>query len=220
MIGVIDVGNTRYHCGIGEGLSVIKRMDTEHVEEVASFFEGIGDIMVISVAGRRLEPLRKYLEGRMIRFPMDIIEMDYTGLVGEDRIASALYIRETGLYPCVLVDAGSAITIDIINEGGMFSGGAILPGIRSYLSVFRFQEHLKDIKIEQKPLNRQGKNTVECIRHGIYIYIKGIMDYVDTLNTKRVIVTGGDAHLFERKGWMYDRDVLLKGGLVATKFFT
>ena len=220
MIGVIDIGNTKYHCGIGKNLSIVKRLDTEEIDEVVKFFEGIDNIMVISVAEKRLMPLKRFLNIRIIRFPMDKIQRDYTGLVGEDRIAASLYVKEKGLYPCVVVDAGSAITIDIINGEGLFSGGAILPGIKHYLSLLREQENLKIIRAEPEPLENHGKNTEGCIRHGLYIYINGIMDYVDSLKIKRVIVTGGDAHLFMKRGWMHDRDIVLKGGLVAVNLFT
>jgi len=220
MIGVIDIGNTRYHCGLGENISVIERLDTEEIDEVVKFFEGVDNIMVISVAEKRLRVLKRFLNGRIIRFPMDKIQRDYSGLVGEDRIAASLYVKEEGLYPCVVIDAGSAITVDIINEVGLFSGGAILSGVKNYLSLFKAQENLKHIRVEPEPLENHGKNTEECIRHGLYIYINGIMDYVDSLKIKRVIVTGGDAHLFMKRGWMHDRDIVLKGGLVAVNLFT
>ncbi|RKZ21649.1 hypothetical protein DRQ23_06665, partial [bacterium] len=159
MIGVIDIGNTRYHCGLGENVSVIKRLDTEEIDEVVKFFEGVDNIMVISVAEKRLRVLKRFLNGRIIRFPMDKIQRDYSGLVGEDRIAASLYVKEKVLYPCVVIDAGSAITVDIVNEEGLFSGGAILSGVKNYLSLFQAQENLKHIRVEPEPLENHGKNT-------------------------------------------------------------
>ncbi len=223
MIGVIDIGNTLIHCCYTKGERIIQRKDFEETNEVEEFFLNIENIIVISNSEEKREKIKLVLKNKKVyNFPIEKIERDYSGRVGEDRIASAFYIKEKRLYPAIVLDAGTAITIDFINENGIFSGGSILPGINVYLKSYEKISSL-NLKIDEFKINRNpGKNTKDCIYSGLYIYIRGIKDYIkNEKKSKKVFLTGGDADLFKEKGWKIDKNLVLKGGIYAFhKFFT
>ncbi len=112
----------------------------------------------------------------------------------------------TGSISGVVVDAGTAITVDVCNDAGEFLGGAIAPGAGMQLDALH--EHtakLPRVTLEV-PVDPQGASTEEAIRHGVYHGVRGMVkELVENYATSLgywpdVIATGGDApKLFE--GW-------------------
>lgn len=222
MIGIIDIGNTFIHCCLAEGERIIKRKNFQDINDLKKFFFNINIILVISNSEEKREQIKEQLKGKKIYdFPVEKIKRNYEGRVGEDRIASAFYIKEKRLYPAIVLDAGTAITIDFINKNGVFSGGSILPGISIFLKSYDEINTLKFVEKSKKIKKIIGKNTKDCISSGLYIFIKGIKEYIKERNIQNVILTGGDALFFSEKGWEIDKDLVLKGGLCAFhKFFS
>lgn len=121
--------------------------------------------------------------------------------VGPDRIVNA--VGAYGEYggPLVIVDFGTAVTLDYVTEKGEYAGGAIAPGIgisKDALTSRAARLPRVDIK---RPERVVGKNTVECIRSGLYHGFGGLVDSIvgkikkETGASKaKVIATGGQAH--------------------------
>ncbi len=126
--------------------------------------------------------------------------------VGIDRLLGAFAIAgitrpaEPGL-PAVLVDAGSAITIDWIDAAGVFQGGAILPGLNLQASSLASgTDLLPQIEwIGAADLPSPGKDTVAAIRLGIMTAVIAAIEKLrdqyagDTSTEPTVWLTGGDA---------------------------
>jgi type III pantothenate kinase len=107
---------------------------------------------------------------------------------------------------CVVVDAGTAITVDCCNDQGDFLGGAIAPGAQLMLDALH-EKTAKlprvDLAVPNAPI---GQNTEQAILQGVYHGIRGtVKELVENYATHLgfwpdIIVTGGDAQkLFE--GW-------------------
>lgn len=222
MIGVIDVGNTFIHCCCAKNKKIISRKDFKDTDGLEEFYRDIREILIISNSEEKRGKIKYELKDKKIyNFPLERIKIDYNGRVGEDRISSAFYIMEEELYPAIIIDAGTAITLDYIDKYGIFSGGAILPGIKIFFESYGNVETLKFVEKELELRKYKGKNTKECISFGIYIYIKGIKDYIKETYKGNVIITGGDSNFFRERGWKIDKDLVLKGGIYAFyKFFT
>ena len=105
----------------------------------------------------------------------------------------------------IIIDIGTAVTIDSLNKSGDFLGGIIYPGINSLANcLYESTEKLPLIKIN-KPKNLIGTNTESAIQSGIYngiLYlIKGfvsdICDFYGVCGNKniRLIFTGGQSSL-------------------------
>uniref|UniRef100_A0A7C4YC91 Type III pantothenate kinase n=1 Tax=candidate division WOR-3 bacterium TaxID=2052148 RepID=A0A7C4YC91_UNCW3 len=219
MIGVIDIGNTFFHCCYGIKENIIKREDFKDIEQIKEFFKDIEEIIVISNSEEKREKIKDVIQKKkIIRFPAEKIERDYEGRVGEDRISSSFYLKVKGIYPAIIIDAGTAITIDFINDKGIFSGGGILPGIKLFFESYKMIETLKPSTLNLSVRENIGKRTDECIYYGINVYINGIKEIVKKYGIENVFLTGGDAEYFEEEGWKIDKEIVLKGGLFAYSY--
>lgn len=129
--------------------------------------------------------------------------------VGADRIANAVgawekYAKDKKAkerLPIVVVDFGTAITFDCINQKGEYVGGAIFPGIGLALeSLFKKTAKLPQVQLKE-PGEVIGKSTIHSIQSGIvYGYssmINGMLDKIsDEFGTEILpIATGGYAEI-------------------------
>jgi len=118
--------------------------------------------------------------------------------LGHDRIAAAV-----GAYtlfpnfPCLIIDAGTAITIDLLINN-TYQGGAISPGIKlRYEALHQFTGKLPYLE-KNNYFNYPGKTTEESIHNGvlngvIYEIEKHIENFLQQFNNGKIIITGGDS---------------------------
>jgi type III pantothenate kinase len=143
--------------------------------------------------------------GREIDLPIRVLT-DPPAETGVDRVVTIAAAYEQLGKACVVVDAGSAITVNCCNDQGDFLGGAIAPGVRMMLDAL----HEKTASLPKIDLTIPkavfGRSTVEAIRHGVFFGIRGMVkelieNYATELGSwPEMIATGGDAALlFE--GW-------------------
>lgn len=123
----------------------------------------------------------------------------YQGL-GVDRIAACYTIADG-----VVVDAGSAITVDIMSSS-MHLGGFILPGIASFRKAYaEISPILKCELNTQIYLDTLPQRTIDAVSYGtfksIYLLIK------DAAYNKNLYFTGGDGRFLER---FFDRAIFDK----------
>lgn len=122
--------------------------------------------------------------------------------VGADRLVNALAARR--LYGCnqIVVDFGTATTLDLVDNEGAYAGGLILPGVdlaRQTLHKATAKLPLVDLAQPEKIL---GTSTVEAINQGLYWgYVSMLEGLLRRLSVEQgrqfhVIATGGYAHLF------------------------
>lgn len=137
--------------------------------------------------------------------PYFLFDTIYQGL-GIDRIA-ACYTIEDG----VVVDAGSAITIDIISNS-IHLGGFILPGIANYKKIYsHISPRLKSEFNTQVSLDAFPQKTMDALSYGVF---KGIYLLIkDAAQNKKLYFTGGDgqflANYFDHA--IYDKLLIFRG---------
>lgn len=101
--------------------------------------------------------------------------------VGTDRIANALAAVHLYGAPCVIVDFGTATTVDVVNAAGAFIGGAIAPGIETSVDALgAAAAQLRRVELV-RPRSVVAKNTVEALQSGA---IFGFASLVDGLVTR------------------------------------
>jgi type III pantothenate kinase len=123
--------------------------------------------------------------------------------LGIDRLASA--IGAYSVFPdknCLIIDAGTAITFDLLSEKGEYLGGSISPGINTrFRSLAQYTQKLPLLELNK--LNKYpAKSTEDSIQNGVQLgliyeaegYISEIKKYFPGLY---VLVTGGDYDFFE-----------------------
>jgi pantothenate kinase, type III len=125
--------------------------------------------------------------------------------LGKDRLAAV--VGANHLYPdtdLLVIDAGTAITYDFINEKGQYLGGNIAPGIQMrYKALHHFTNKLPLVEIANMDKGF-GRNTTEAIRvgvqNGIIFEVDGTIDYFrERYPALKVLFTGGDAKFFDNK---------------------
>ncbi len=128
-------------------------------------------------------------------------QLDREALVGEDRLLNAAAAYDVLRQACVVVDAGTAVTIDFVDGTGTFHGGAILPGVEMMLKALAQQAwSLPEIDME-RPQEPIGHNTIEAMRSGVFYGLRGSVrelteQYAEMAGAyPAVVATGGDAEL-------------------------
>lgn len=125
--------------------------------------------------------------------------------LGTDRIALA--VGAFSLFPnknSLIISAGTCITMDILDQNNTYQGGIISPGLTIRLqSLHTFTENLPLLKQnEQKQFPLIGKSTQESMESGIYNGAfaeinQFIYQFKAIYQDLTVIITGGDANLFD-----------------------
>ncbi|EES89284.1 type III pantothenate kinase [Helicobacter canadensis] len=132
------------------------------------------------------------------------LDTNYKGL-GIDRIAACNAISDG-----VIIDAGSAITLDIMHDG-LHLGGCILPGIAQIQKGFKSISVL-DCGINLSvPLDTLPQNTKDAVSYGI---LKPIILLIENFSkNKKIYFTGGDGKFLSRffENAIYDDLLIFKG---------
>ena len=149
--------------------------------------------------------------------------------VGMDRLAAAGAVNQLRdpLAPALIVDAGTAITVDLVSQQGDFLGGAILPGMQlvsQALSAKTDQLPQVDPCFRQSAPNALGRSTDGAIRSGLFWGSVGaIRELVERIGASangspQLFLTGGDAERlapFISKDAVFVRDLVIGGILTA-----
>ena len=125
--------------------------------------------------------------------------------LGKDRLAAAVGANE--LFPnqnLLVIDAGTAITYDLVSEKNQFLGGNISPGLEMrFKALNQFTGKLPLVSCDDD-FGPFGRNTVEAIRSGVQNgMIYEIERTIDLFNRNyqnlQIIMTGGDSNFFDKK---------------------
>lgn len=160
----------------------------------------VAELTQQAVSGPRLVRL-----GRGLRVPL-AHELPEPVTVGTDRLLNALGAYSRSKEACVVIDAGTAITVDLVNALGVFQGGVIAPGLATMLwSLHERTAALPELAPPRargdmggEPL---GKTTASAMLRGCVAALRGLARvqidrYAELLGSyPRVVATGGDAAL-------------------------
>ena len=245
----VETGNTRTRLGRFEGELLEEtvtfpndRLD-EIADRVAAWWEEIarGEADRAIVASTVNEPfatrLRSAIEDRtgaeVFRIgddlPVPIGEsLDPETITGQDRLLAAAAAWDTLKQACIVIDAGTAVTVDFVDGEGTFHGGAIAPGARMQLKALH--EHtaaLPSLEFTRPDATEVfGRNTAQAMLHGVYDGIRGLVWRLVEKYSERygafpmVIATGGDAEALFGDDELVNRivpELTLRGIAVAAR---
>ena len=159
-----------------------------------------------------LVPLAVFDHSWVLPFEVDI---DHRQTVGADRWCNVAAATAAGLADALIVDAGTATTIDVLT-GGVFRGGLIAPGMA--FAARRLQEAAAQLwPVPFAPCDlRPGRHTEEALRiGGFHVGVQGVLGTVRALLAQTpgaaVILTGGLGQYLQQPGWHHDPDWTLRG---------
>ena len=213
---IIDQGNTTTKIALMEGNTVVRFLRSLDIEldQLDEFLAGIRPQYGIFSSVRNIDPLfLNLLKGRadlflifdnLLRLPI-IVDYKTPETLGKDRLAAVIGAQT--ISPCrdlLVIDAGTAITYELLTIEGTYLGGNISPGLTlRFKSLHLFTEKLPLVKqeIEVPPL---GKSTEEAILSGVVLgIVKEMEGYINEFRLKYpnllVFLTGGDAAYFESR---------------------
>ena len=253
MILCLDVGNTQVVAGVfrNDALAVQFRSTSTakpSSDELGIFLRSalrengidpssIRQIAFCSVVPDIVHSLRnaclKYFEVEPFILQMGVktglkIQYRNPAEVGSDRIADA--IAAVDLFPnqdLIIVDFGTATTVEAIRKDGTYLGGMILPGVRLSMEALESRTaKLPSVEIVA-PTAVVGRSTSESIQSGLYFGNLGAIGFaIERIAREefegerpRVIGCGGFSSLFRDSG-LFDQiipDLLLRGLLLALR---
>ena len=193
---VVDVGNSRMkwglarlHTWIAQGVLPNNEIGTLSLRDWQNLPRPARAVGV-NVAG---EAARVRVEGQLARWRLPVEWLTPTaaarGVVnryarpsqlGADRWAALVAARrrvvasELFPRPCVVVNAGTAVTVDALDAEGVFRGGIILPGLRLMLSALA--ENTASLKVPPGRMHEFPTNTPDALYSGAIRAVCGAID--------------------------------------------
>ena len=228
----IDQGNSRIKTGIfREDGSLVRSgfYETLPVESVNDLIatSHIEHVILSSTTGTKLPARDLVAPGRIIDLshttplPIGII-YSTPHTLGRDRIAAAC--GADFLFPgktCLIVDAGTCVTMDIKLASGIFAGGNIAPGIAMRLEAMHEKTGKLPLVQPEFPETPFGDSTEHALQNGACLGV--IMEIEGILNRARkaysevlVVITGGDSGLLAAK---LDYQIFVEPELVIQGLF-
>ncbi len=211
----IDNGNTTVKVAYFIGTSLMatnrfKRDDMAPLERFVSTYHPSGAIVCSTASDPDTEPLERLAQRRCqhaLRLTHETplpIRLGYRTphTLGRDRIATAVaaWHLAHGQADALVVDAGTAITYDLVTADGRFEGGNIAPGVA--LRFGALHEHTGRLPLVSPEGDRpiMGYDTDTAIRSGVmWGLVNEIKGVIAMLREKHpglmVFITGGDARL-------------------------
>lgn len=132
-----------------------------------------------------------------------IVELEYPDRVGMDRLIDAVSVNRlrTAGHAAVIVDLGTAITVDLVSASGAFQGGTIMPGVNmAARALHQFTDLLPQLTVSElaDPPPALGTSTTTAMQSGLYWGAIGairelIARLSDGLDHVQVFLTGGAA---------------------------
>jgi len=121
--------------------------------------------------------------------------------MGTDRWLAMVAAKQISQQRCAVLDAGTAITLDLLDESGVHIGGWIVPGIemmKNMLSLATARIGLSNKRYSQSL--GLGQSTSSCIETGLEAVLQGFISQTQAVLIKHginaVFLTGGDAPVF------------------------
>lgn len=145
--------------------------------------------------------------------------------MGADRWVAMLAAWRMVAGPLIVVDAGTALTIDVVDGLGRHCGGYILPGRKLMLSGLGANTERVRYEGEVAPAVAPGVSTAECVEHGVWLAMLAAVREVYAVQcaalgaSPKVLLTGGDApallNIAAESHWVYREELVLDGLAVA-----
>lgn len=117
--------------------------------------------------------------------------------LGIDRWLGVLAARAMGTGPALVVDAGTAVTLDVLTAQGLHAGGYILPGLLMQQAALAAETVRVQFPQPDWSAESLGTSTAAAVGHGsiraICALVREVMHELDWVRAPRIYLTGGNA---------------------------
>ena len=209
---ILDIGNSRTKLAVFQDHKIVdlQFFNQDQNKELKIYLEKYAfQKAIVSASGHVMEDLMGSIKAKseILRFghetpvPISIL-YETPETLGLDRVAGAvgawsLFPNETSL----IIDMGTCITTNIINNRGEYLGGTISPGVAMRAKAMHLFTASLPLVEPELPLSAIGRNTIESMQNGVvrgtYYEIQTFIDNIKPVfGVNNVILTGGDAKIF------------------------
>ena len=241
----LDIGNTfvkiaRLHNGKLEGVPRVPSIDfvKNPIKYLDNYYSSDSKLYIASVAkeSSNLVLFEKLAEGGF-NYENIKVRKEFNGFktlynpvtLGVDRWLACLAAHRTYQQDVVVIDAGTAITLDIVTSNGIHLGGYIIPGIASLGQTIKLSTGLCFDNSILKTVNLIPTNTNDALVSGNWAMISGFFRKIEeTIISNNLcissdklswILTGGDyekvgEHL--RPPFYVNKQLVLEGALIVS----
>ena len=214
---IIDIGNSRTKFWVFNQNNEIEstyvgELHANHIDNLLGKYESIDKVILSTVKDYPAE-LQEYLKNSFKSF----IELDENtplpiknkylskSSLGKDRLAAAA--GAAFLYPgrnVLVIDAGTAITYEFIDEENQYLGGNISPGLEmryKALNIFTNRLPLLEVNEFSGIFGQTTHDAIHAgIQRGILYEVDGVINaFKENYGNLCVIITGGNANFFDKK---------------------
>jgi type III pantothenate kinase len=164
-------------------------------------------LVLASVVPKLVPAFRRAFQGRLIEVSATLPEL---GLrfhypkpteIGADRVAAAVAVHASGLYPAIIVACGTATAFTVLDAKGRLCGGVVAPGLQAQLAaLLGATAQLPATKL--RPIRSAlARSTRDAVRAGVMLNFQGgvkeiirlLKDALPGRKTPHIILTGGNA---------------------------
>lgn len=245
----ISVGNTRTQAGRFRGgeLEDMQRLDNRDLPGIVQFvvdaWQAISPLPRAAIAiatvndelaDRIVSAVEDQLGVEVYRVGDDMPvpigrQLDPETITGSDRLLNAAAAFDAFKQACVVVDAGTAVTVDFVDGQGTFHGGAIAPGATMQLkAMHQYTSALPELEFRAPDKDEAfGRSTAQAMLQGVYFGISGMVrrlleQYAEHYGAyPMVVATGGDAEVLFSDDELVDRiapNLTLMGIAAAARY--
>ena len=214
---VIDIGNSRMKLALFNERDLmfnvpVDDLKTEHIQVLLDEHPDLKNVIVSAVRDYP-DGLKAFLKSSFEHFieldaetPVPIVNKYETPeTLGKDRLAAA--VGATELFPgenTMVIDAGTAITYEIVTANNEYLGGNISPGLETRFKALNHFTGKLPLVASSDEFKMIGTDTESAIRAGVQVgLLFEVQKYIEYFNTiyqnLKIIITGGDAKFFDKK---------------------
>jgi type III pantothenate kinase len=219
---LINLNNTNTTLAIAEGAEITRqeKVPTQELPSKHALARELSaecsQIVLCSVIPRAAETLERVLPPdrpvirvrHQLKLPFSLVDYPGAHTLGADRIANTVYAHSLQKFPTAVIDFGTAVTYDVLDDDGFYRGGVIAPGLGAF-TTYLHERTAQLPRVEfAHPQRVFGQDTFSAIQSGCFYSVIGAVRETltqilreggwmrDALHT---IATGGYAHLMARE---------------------
>ena len=217
MLLAIDIGNTNLVIGCFDKDAIVfkARIATDKTRTSDQYGVEIKNMM--EAYGVHVSDIDDCIISSVVPPVFNSVRTGVIKVIGKQPMVAALAEYKA---PLILMDLGTATTIEVVEPENKYLGGVIFPGVRISLDALTSRAaQLPGISLD-KPKHVIGKNTVDCMRSGMMFgtaaMIDGLVERIESElgHPSTLIATGGMAQFITplcKHDIILEKDLLLKG---------
>lgn len=238
MVVVFDIGNTNIHVGSYTGHTLKKRwhfptrknIPSKQIRQILADkrLEGMVVASVVPGLTKQIKNLgRQYrIVTKVVSAKIDCglnFRYDDPTTLGADRIAAVAGALTRYQRDVIVVDAGTAITLDVALSKGDYLGGVICPGLHILSELMHDRTALLPKVAVRKAKKLVGRSTEECVQSGIFngtmFMLSGLIREINRRHDRDFfcVSTGGSGEFISRhveEIQRFDADLCMYGALI------